>query len=296
MKYSLKDRHGILLAGGTGSRLFPITHAVNKHLLPIYNKPMIFYSLSLLMLAKIRTITIICREIDYEQFFSLFGDGSKLGIQISYTFQKRPDGIPHAIKLAKEFANEKDLMVVLGDNILIGNELTTILNYPKAQNAKILAYRVPNPSAYGVVKFDANGRPTGVVEKPNDMRIGYAVPGVYFFPNNCFAFIDDLEISERGETEVADLINLFAKDDALDVLKVGRGIAWLDTGTPSGLMDAANLVQTLELRKSYQIANLHEIALNNNWISTSELADMSANSKSEYMSYLKEIVTETYEC
>ena len=268
-----KERHGVLLAGGTGSRLFPITQSVNKHLLPIYNKPMIYYSMSLLMLAKTRTVAIVCNEHDYSAFFNHFGDGRNYGMVITYVFQKTPDGLPSAIALARNEAGDKDITVILGDNVLVGNDLTNILAPPPSDYCKILAINVKDPSPYGVVTFDGDDKVINVIEKPKNLKTGYAVPGVYFFPNSCFEYIKELNISSRGETEISDLLNIFIQTGSLDALKIGRGLAWLDTGTPSGLIDAANLIHTLEIRKNYQIANIHEIAFNNQWITSEELKD-----------------------
>jgi glucose-1-phosphate thymidylyltransferase len=287
------NTHGILLAGGTGSRLYPITSSVNKQLLPIYNKPMIFYSLSLIMLAGIREVTIVCNPKDIELYQQLLGRGESLGMNISYTKQLVPNGIPSALALTTDSVQHKDILLVLGDNILVGNNLSTLLKAPKPSHAKIFPYMVKNANQFGVITFDDEGNPLKIEEKPYNIHRGYAIPGVYFLPNSALKISKTLTSSDRGETEVSDLLNYYLAQKTLTTEVLGRGIAWMDTGTPDGLSAASQMVQTLESRQNYQIGNIHEIAYKNQWITRITLVKFAEQySKSDYGKYLLEVTND----
>jgi len=287
------NRQGVLLAGGTGSRLYPITKSINKQLLPIYNKPMVFYSLSLFMLAEIRSVTLVCNPKDLEHYFYLLGDGSQLGMTITYKTQSAPNGIPSALFLAEDDIKERDILLILGDNILVGNNLSQILSVNSSSEAKIFGYTVKNAGQFGVILFDHTGTPIEIREKPKNITKGHAIPGIYFLPNSSVSMSKKLEPSERGETEIADLLSHYLSENKLSVELLGRGVAWMDTGTPDGLAAASNLVQTLESRHNYQIANIHELAYRNGWISVSELHSFALEcSKSDYGRYLLELIDE----
>ena len=287
------NTHGILLAGGTGSRLYPITTSVNKQLLPIYNKPMVFYSLSLIMLAGIKEVTIVCNPKDIEHYRQLLGRGESLGMNISYKKQNIPNGIPSALALASDTVQEKDILLVLGDNILVGNNLSPSLKVDKPSHAKIFPYMVRNANQFGVITFDNEGKPLKIEEKPSDIHRGYAIPGVYFLPNSALEISKTLTVSDRGETEVSDLLNYYLDQKTLTVEVLGRGIAWMDTGTPEGLSAASQMVQTLESRQNYQIGNIHEIAYQNQWITREMLEEFAEQcSKSNYGKYLLEVIND----
>ena len=286
-------RHGVLFAGGTGSRLYPITQSINKQLLPIYNKPMVFYSLSLFILAKIKSVTLVCNPKDIDHYLNLLGDGSQLGMKITYKTQSTPNGIPSALSLANDDIEDKDILLILGDNILVGNNLRQSLSVDNSAVAKIFGYKVNDASQFGVIDFDHTGAPISIKEKPRNVSKGYAIPGIYFLPNSAISISKSLLPSTRGETEISDLLShyLFGKKLLVEVL--GRGVAWLDTGTPDGLAAATNMVQTFERRQNYQIANIHEIAYLNGWITKADLTSFANTcAKSEYGKYLLELIDE----
>jgi glucose-1-phosphate thymidylyltransferase len=280
---------GILLAGGRASRLHPITKAISKQLLPVYDKPMIYYPLSVLMLAGIRDILVISTPGDLPQFQRLLGDGSQWGIRLSYAQQPRPDGIARAIMIAGDFLGGDSSSLILGDNLFYGGGLTPLLNRATARTsgATVFAYRVSDPQRYGVVNFDAAGRATSLEEKPAVPRSNYALTGLYFYDGDAFEIATRLRPSARGELEITDLNRAYLERGKLTVEHMGRGIAWLDTGSPDALLRAANFVQIVEQRQGLKIACLEEIALNLGYIDMDQvriLAGPIANT--EYGQYL----------
>jgi glucose-1-phosphate thymidylyltransferase len=280
---------GILLAGGRATRLHPITTAVSKQLLPVYDKPMIYYPLSVLMLAGIRDILVISTPSDLPQFQKLLADGSQWGIRLSYAQQPHPDGIARAIIIAGDFLGGDSSSLILGDNLFYGGGLTPLLNRATARTsgATVFAYRVSDPQRYGVVNFDAAGRATSLVEKPSVPKSNYAVTGLYFYDGEAFDIATRLRPSPRGELEITDLNRAYLERGKLTVERMGRGIAWLDTGSPDALLRAANFVQIVEQRQGLKIACLEEIALNLGYIDMDQvriLARPIANT--EYGRYL----------
>ncbi len=253
---------GIILAAGAGTRLYPVTRAVNKQLLCVYDKPMIYYPLSVLMLAGIRDIMIITTAEDIPRFSNLFGDGSALGLRIVYAIQPRPEGIPQAFLIAREFIKEDNVCLILGDNIFYGHGLADILN--RAVQVKngglILGCRVKDPERYGVVEFDERGRVIGIEEKPARPKSNYAVPGLYFFDKNAVDIASRLKPSQRGELEIADVIQEYLVHGDLSVELLGRGFTWLDTGTHESLLEASTFVETIERRQGLKVACIEEVA------------------------------------
>ena len=253
-------RKGIILAGGSGSRLFPITKAVNKHLLPIYNKPMIYYSLSTLMLASIKHILIITKKEDYDSFYKLLGDGSQWGLNFEYAFQEHPEGIAQAFIIGEEFIGNDNCALSLGDNLIYGNELINILNNIPVDGASIFAYPVNDSSKYGVIEFDDNSRIIGIEEKPKNPKSNYAIPGLYFYDNNVIEIAKSLKPSSRGELEITDINKIYLNISKLHVEILGRGIAWLDTGTPESLLKASSFVSIIEHRQGLSVCDPGEIS------------------------------------
>lgn len=283
---------GILLAGGKGSRLFPSTLAVSKQLLPIYDKPMIYYSLSVLMLAGIQDILLITKPEDTSQFHKLLGDGSEFGISIHYAVQTEPGGIPEALKIGKHFLGGDDVFLVLGDNLVFGTGLSKILLDAKQNNrgGSIFTYPVKQPSRYGVLELGRNGEPKKIVEKPEKPKSKLAVTGLYMFDGDAAEKASSLKKSKRGETEIVDLISIYLNENKLDHYSFGRGYAWFDTGTHGSMLEASQFVETIEKRQGWKIACLEEIALINNWMSREELVQKSKlYSNNCYGEYLKNI-------
>ena len=284
---------GILLAGGNGTRLNPSTHAISKHLLPIYDKPMIYYSLSILMLAKIRDILLISKPEDTGLFYKALGDGSEFGISINYAVQKDPAGIPEAFKIGKHFIGDDSVCLALGDNVIFGTGLPQILVDAKNNNigATIFTYGVNDPSRYGVLELDENKMPVRVIEKPLKTKSKLAVTGLYMFQNEVIKRTNDLRQSERGETEITDILNSFLKNDKLTYKDFGRGFAWFDTGTHGSLLAASQFIETIESRQGYKIACLEEIAFNNGWMTEPEILKRSEKFTDNcYGRYLKDLV------
>ena len=286
---------GIVLAGGSGTRLYPLTKVTSKQLLPIYDKPMIYYPLSTLMLAGIREILIISTPEDTPRFEELLGDGSQFGISLSYKVQPSPDGLAQAFILGEEFLDGEPGAMVLGDNIFYGNGFGHILraaveNAQDRGRATVFGYYVPDPERFGVVTFDENGQATSIVEKPKDPKSNYAVTGLYFYPGDVCKRAGQVEPSARGELEITTLNEMYLNDGLLDVQLLGRGFAWLDTGTMDSLIEAALFVQTIENRQGVTISALEEIAYRNKWISKERLLE-SANAygKSPYGGHLKAV-------
>jgi glucose-1-phosphate thymidylyltransferase len=265
---------GIVLAGGRASRLYPITTSTSKQLLPVYDKPMIYYPLSVLMLADIREILVISTPDDLPQFRKLLGGGSQWGLQFRYAEQPKPDGIARAILIAEDFLDGQPSCLILGDNLFYGGGLTPLLKRAAARStgATVFAYQVSDPQRYGVVGFDANGRATSLEEKPVQPRSNHAVTGLYFYDAEAPALAARLRPSPRGELEITDLNRAYLERGTLVVEEMGRGIAWLDTGTPDALLQAANFVQAVEQRQALMIACLEEIALNLGYIDTEQIA------------------------
>jgi len=280
---------GIILAGGSGSRLFPITRGVSKQLLPIYDKPMIYYPLSTLMLAGIREILIITTPHDREAFERLLGDGSQLGLDLSYTVQERPEGLAHAFILGREFVGDDHVALALGDNIFYGHGFPESLRAAaeRESGATVFAYRVRDPQRYGVVDLDDAGRPVAIVEKPKDPPSPYAVTGLYFYDNRVLQIAAELKPSARGELEITDVNRAYLDDRSLHVELLGRGYAWLDTGTHDSLLHAANFIQTIEERQGLMVACIEEVAWKMGFIDAArvrELAEaMSGNAYGQYL-------------
>jgi len=285
-----EDYKGIVLAGGTGTRLHPITLGVSKQLLPIYDKPMIYYSLSVLMLANIRDILVISTRKDLPAFRSILGDGSLFGINLQYEIQEEPKGIADAFIVAEGFLGKSDSCLVLGDNVFYGQDFQTKLAMAtkRKSGATIFCYHVNDPSRYGVLELDSNGKLLNLEEKPSKPKSNWAVTGLYFFDNRVIDIAKSLSPSERGELEVTDLINHYLERDELSSQMLGRGFAWLDTGTHESLLDAGQFVQTIEKRQGLKIACLEEIAYAKGWIDQSVLKIQIEKYKNNgYGSYLE---------
>lgn len=285
---------GIILAGGSGTRLYPITKAVSKQILPLYDKPMIYYPLSCLMLAGIREVLIISTPRDILCFKELFGDGSWLGMHFEYAVQEKPRGLADAFIIGKEFIGNDNVALVLGDNIFFGQSFTSILKRAreKVENCRknvIFGYFVKDPSAYGVVEFDKNGNVLGIEEKPQNPKSSYAVPGLYFYTNEVVEIASNVKPSERGEIEITSINNEFLKRDNLLVELLGRGMAWLDTGTYDGLLEASNFISTIQKRQGLYVSCIEEIAYRNGWISNKQMLKLAETYKTDYGLYLKYI-------
>jgi glucose-1-phosphate thymidylyltransferase len=283
---------GILLAGGTGSRLWPITATTSKQLLPVYDKPMVYYPLSTLMLAGVKDILIITSPRDKEDFFNLLGDGSKLGLNLSYQTQEFPRGIAEALIIGEEFLGGESCLLILGDNIFhgagLGSQLKRILS---GEGAHIFVYEVSNPSEYGVLELNSEGLASLVTEKPIDSNSNLAITGLYYFDNKCSELAKEIIPSKRGELEITSVINKYLDLGKLKFTILGRGTAWLDTGTPKMLNDASNYIRIIEERTSLKIACLEEISLNNNWINRSDFEKLiDEYNGSSYGMYLKRVI------
>ena len=284
-------RKGIILAGGAGTRLHPLTRAVSKQLLPVYDKPMIFYPLSTLMLAGIREVLIISTPSDLPNFERLLGDGSDLGMKFSYAVQERPDGLAQAFVIGKEFLGGDDACLVLGDNIFYGANLPQLLKAATdRREPTVFGYRVSDPERYGVVEFDANGKAVSLEEKPAKPKSNYAVVGLYFYPNDVIEKAAKLTPSARGEYEITDLNRAYLAEGRLTVETMGRGFAWLDTGTHQSLADATNFVRALIERQGLQISCIEEIAWSKGWIDDGKLREIATTyGHSTYGAYLRNL-------
>lgn len=283
---------GIILAGGSGTRLYPITKAVSKQILPLYDKPMIYYPLSVLMLAGIREVLIISTPRDIKLFEELFGNGSWLGMHFEYAVQEKPRGLADAFIVGKKFIGNDDVALVLGDNIFYGQSFTGTLKNAaeKIRNEKgavIFGYYVKDPTAYGVVEFDGSGKVLGIEEKPAKPKSNYAVPGLYFYDNSVVKIAENVKPSTRGEIEITSVNNEYLSQKQLKVELLGRGMAWLDTGTYDGLLEASNFIATIEKRQGMYVSCIEEIAYRNGWISKDSLLRMAAEYKTEYGRYLE---------
>lgn len=287
-----KERKGIILAGGKGTRLLPSTFALSKHLLNIYDKPMIYYSLSILMLGGIREILVISTPRDVNIFSELLGNGDRFGISISYEIQENPQGIAEALKIGESFLNGAPVALVLGDNLLHGNDLVTgLINADKnKEGATIFAYRVNDPKRYGIVEFDQKDNVLSIEEKPIMPKSSYAVIGLYYYDNSVVDKINEISFSERGELEITFLNQIYLKENNLKVEKLGRGIAWFDTGTIDSLYEAGGYIRTLQHRQGLMVGCPEEIAWRSGWISDKKLLDIAAKfKKSEYGDYLENL-------
>jgi glucose-1-phosphate thymidylyltransferase len=286
---------GIILAGGSGTRLYPITRVVSKQLLPIYDKPMIYYPLSVLMLAGIRDILIISTPEDLSLFQKLLGDGSWLGLSFSYEEQPRPEGLAQAFIIGKSFIGKEPVCLILGDNIFYGHSLTGILKrvVQVTKGGLIFGYLVKDPKRYGVVEFDQNGNVVGIEEKPKKPKSNYAVPGLYIYDNTVVEIAENLKPSARGELEITDVNLEYLKKRQLKVELLGRGFAWLDTGTQEALQQAASYIQAIQERQGLKVSCIEEIAYNLGYIGRKELASLAADlAQNEYGQYLLRLIAE----
>lgn len=286
---------GIILAGGSGSRLHPITLGVSKQLLPIYDKPMIYYPLSVLMLAGIHDILIICTPEDLPSFKKLLGDGSRFGIQLSYAEQPSPDGIAQAFMIGENFIADSNVCLILGDNIFYGYGFSGMLKQAiqQASGATVFGYHVIDPERFGVIEFSASGQALSIEEKPTQPKSNYAVTGLYFYDNDVIALAKDVQPSARAELEITDINNAYLQRGDLRVAILGRGFTWLDTGTHDSLLEAGHYVQTIETRQGLKIACLEEIAYRNGWLSQQQLRERGeALHKTAYGQYLLRLVSE----
>lgn len=291
----MTQRKGIILAGGSGTRLYPVTLGVSKQLLPVYDKPMIYYPLSALMLAGIREIAMITTPQDQEQFQRTLGDGSQWGLNLTYIVQASPDGLAQAYILAEAFLDGAPSAMVLGDNIFFGHGLTQLLHEADQQTVggTVFGYRVADPERYGVVDFDADGKVRSIIEKPVNPPSSYAVTGLYFLDGTAPERARQVKPSERGELEITSLLELYLADGQLTVQQMGRGYAWLDTGTHGSLLDAGNFVRTLERRQGLQTGSPDEIAFDMGWITKDQLATRAKMfAKNDYGQYLARLTKE----
>ena len=283
---------GIILAGGSGTRLYPLTKAVSKQILPLYDKPMIYYPLSVLMLAKIREVLIISTPRDLPVFKELLGDGTLLGMKFEYKVQEKPRGLADAFIVGKDFIGNDDVAMVLGDNIFYGQSFTSTLtraaeSIKNNKGAVIFGYYVKDPTAYGVVEFNKDGKVLGIEEKPQEPKSNYAVPGLYFYDNSVVQIAENVKPSKRGEIEITAVNNEYLKQGKLNVELLGRGMAWLDTGTYDGLLEASNFIATIQKRQGMYVSCIEEIAYRNKWISKDTLLETASGYKTDYGDYLK---------
>lgn len=283
---------GLLLAGGSGSRLLPASQSISKHLLPVFDKPMVYYPLSVLMLAGIREVQIIVNERDKESFKNLLGDGSKIGMEISYKIQEKPDGIGHALQISKKFINSTRIFLILGDNIFYGQGFVDKLLKVKNKNtgSSLFCYQVKNPEDFGVVNFDKKKKILGIEEKPRKPLSNWVATGLYSYDENISTIVSDIQPSSRGEIEISDVNKAYLEKELLDAELLGRGLAWLDAGSPKSLLDSSLFVKTIEERQGLKIACLEEIAYNSQWIDENKMYQaIDYYKNSSYGRYLKSL-------
>lgn len=284
---------GIILAGGLGTRLYPITQAISKQTIPIYDKPMIYYPMSVLMLADIREILIISSPRDIQSFKSLFGNGNHIGIHIEYKVQEKPNGLAEAFILGKDFIGQDNVCLILGDNIFYGQDFISHIEKGKniQKGALVFGYYTQNPKSFGVIEFDQNNNVISIEEKPKNPKSKYIVPGLYFYDNTVIKKAESLKPSKRNELEITDLNNLYIAENSLKVNLLGRGMAWLDTGTKESILKASNFVESIQSTQGIYIACLEEIAYNNGWISKYKLKKLvKFLGKTEYSRYLLNLI------
>lgn len=287
----MKKRKGIILAGGSATRLYPLTLAISKQIMPVYDKPMIYYPLAILMEAGIRDVLIISTPRDIITFEALLGDGSKWGMNFEYKIQEKPRGLAEAFIIGEEFIGNDDVAMILGDNMFYGERLPKILKRANSrEEATIFGYLVKDPTAYGVVEIDEEGRAISIEEKPVVPKSNYAVPGLYFYPNNVIEIAKNVKPSARGELEITSINEEYMKQGKLNVEKLGRGTTWFDTGTHDALIETASFVQTIEKRQGLQVCSPDEIAYTNKWISKEQLLELAKPlKKTEYGKYLESL-------
>jgi glucose-1-phosphate thymidylyltransferase len=286
---------GIILAGGSGSRLYPTTLATSKQLMAVYNKPLIYYPLSVLMLAGIRDVLVVTTPEDQDRFVRLLGDGSRIGMNFSYAAQPRPEGLAQAFIIGRDFIGNNRCALILGDNIFYGTGLTLMLQraMARATGCTVFAYLVNDPERYGIIEFDSEGRPVGIVEKPAAPKSRWAVTGLYFYDNRVADIAAGLKLSPRGELEITDVNLAYLSSGTLNCERMGRGFAWLDTGTPDSILDAAEFVRTIENRQGWMIACVEEIAFRAGFIDAEQLLRLAASLKSTYYGrYLETVAQE----
>ena len=288
----MQNRKGIILAGGSGTRLYPLTLAISKQIMPVYDKPMIYYPLSVLMEAGIKEILVISTPRDMPIFKELLGDGTQFGVSFEYAIQEKPKGLAEAFIIGEKFIGQDNVAMILGDNMFYGSHLTTMLNIAnnRENEATIFGYRVKEPRAYGVVEIDENGKAISIEEKPEKPKSNYAVPGLYFYPNDVVQIAKNIKPSKRGELEITSINEEYMKKNRLYVETFGRGMTWFDTGTHDALLETASFVQTIEKRQGMQVCSPEEIAFQKGWISADQLAIIAEKyKKTEYGQYLKEL-------
>lgn len=284
---------GIILAGGSGTRLYPLTKSISKQIMPIYDKPMIYYPLSVLMLANIREILIISTERDLPVFRELLGDGSDFGVKFEYKVQEKPNGLAEAFLIGEEFIGNDNVALILGDNIFFGSGFSGLLEEAGkiTEGAVIFGYPVKDPTSYGVVEFDQNGKAISLEEKPKVPKSNFAIPGLYFYDNTVVEKAKNVKPSSRGELEITTINEMYLNEKNLNVKILGRGIAWLDTGTHEALLEAANFVEAIQKRQGFYIACIEEIAYKKGWIDNKKIEELAKTlQKTEYGKYLKELI------